>query len=196
MVRGDASSWNLRDGHMVETLNRLMEHHGPDAKAIIWEHNTHVGDARYTDMADDGMYNIGQLVRQQHMDAGVVLIGFSSYRGTVIAGDYWGAQMRKMPVPPGRSGSCEEVLHEAVGVNSLLLFDDIPEDSPLLQPRGHRAIGVVYRPQMEAYGNYAPTILPRRYDALIYLDETRALHPLHVPASFEHEVPETYPTGV
>jgi erythromycin esterase-like protein len=196
MVRGDASSWNLRDGHMVETLNRLMDHHGPDAKAIVWEHNTHVGDARYTDMADDGMYNVGQLVRQQHMDAGVVLVGFSSYRGTVIAGDYWGAQMRKMPVPPGRPGSWEEALHDAVGVNSLLLLDDIPEDSPLMEPRGHRAIGVVYRPQMEAYGNYVPTILPRRYDALIYLDETCALHPLHIPASFEHEVPETYPTGV
>jgi erythromycin esterase-like protein len=196
MVRGDASSWNLRDGHMVETLNRLMAHHGPDAKAIVWEHNTHVGDARYTDMADDGMFNVGQLVRQQHLDQGVMLVGFSSYRGTVIAGDSWGAPMRKMPVPPGRPGSWEEALHDAVGVNSLLLFDGISEDSPLMEARGHRAIGVVYRPQMEAYGNYVPTILPRRYDALLYLDETRALHPLHVPASFEHEVPETYPTGV
>jgi erythromycin esterase-like protein len=196
MVRGDAASWNLRDGHMVETLNRLMAHHGSEAKAIVWEYNTHIGDARYTDMADDGMYNLGQLVRQQHSDQGVVLVGFSSYRGTVIAGDYWGAAMRKMPVPPGRDGSWEDGLHAAIGVNSLFVFDDVAPESPMMEPRGHRAIGVVYRPASEAYGNYVPTVLPRRYDALVYLDETRALHPLHVPASFEHEVPETFPSGV
>jgi erythromycin esterase-like protein len=196
MVRGDASSWNLRDSHMVDTLNRLTAHHRSDCKAIVWEHNTHIGDARFTDMAEDGMFNVGQLVREQHSDQGVVLVGFSSYRGTVIAGDYWGAAMRKMPVPPGRSGSWEDVLHQSVAADSLLIFDRGRANPTLLAPRGHRAIGVVYRPDAEAYGNYVPTVLPRRYDALVYLEESRALRPLHVPASFEHEVPETFPSGV
>jgi erythromycin esterase len=196
MVRGGAASWNVRDGHMVESLNRLVDFHGEDCKAIVWEHNTHIGDARYTDMAAEGMVNVGELVRQQHGADGVVLVGFGSYRGTVIAGDYWGAPMRKMPVPPGRPSSWEELLHHALGADSLLLFDRQTESEAWLEPRGHRAIGVVYRPEVDAYGNYVPTVLPRRYDALIYLDETRALHPLRVPADVEHEVPETYPTGV
>jgi erythromycin esterase-like protein len=123
-------------------------------------------------------------------------LGFASYRGTVIAGDYWGAAMRKMPVPPGRDGSWEAVLHEALGADSLLIFDSKRSVEELMAPRGHRAIGVVYRSDVEAYGNYVPTILPGRYDALAYFEETHALHPLHVPASFEHEVPETFPTGV
>jgi erythromycin esterase-like protein len=193
MVRGD-NSWNVRDKHMVETLNRLLELHGPTSKGIVWEHNTHIGDARYTDMAAAGMVNVGELVRKQHPPEDVVLVGLSCHRGHVIAGDEWGAPMRRMIVPPARRGSWEDVLHQAIGADSLLLFtEDSPEE--LLAPRGHRAIGVVYRPEYEAYGNYVPTILPRRYDALAYFEETHALHPLHVPASFEHEVPETYPTG-
>ena len=195
MVRGDAQSWNVRDGHMVETLNRLAEFHGEDCKAIVWEHNTHIGDARYTDMAADGMVNVGELVRQQRQADGVVLVGFSSYRGTVIAGDYWGAPMRKMPMPPGRPGSWEDALHHALGVDSLLVFNS-DESEELLEPRGHRAIGVVYRPDIEAFGNYVPTILPRRYDALAYFDWTHALHPLNIAADVAHEVPETYPSGV
>jgi erythromycin esterase-like protein len=195
MVRGDAQSWNVRDGHMVETLNRLVEFHGEDCKAIVWEHNTHIGDARYTDMAADGMVNVGELVRQQRQADGVVLVGFSSYRGTVIAGDYWGAPMRKMPMPPGRPGSWEDALHHVLGVDALLVFNS-DESGELLEPRGHRAIGVVYRPDIDAFGNYVPTILPRRYDALAYFDWTHALHPLNIAADVAHEVPETYPSGV
>src|SRR5262249_3699178 len=111
MVRGGAASWTVRDGHMVETLERLMAFHGPAAKAIVWAHNTHVGDARFTDMADQGETNVGQLVRQRHEHDGVVLVGFSSYRGTVIAGEEWGAPMTRMLVPPGQTGSYEDVLH-------------------------------------------------------------------------------------
>jgi erythromycin esterase-like protein len=196
MIRNDASSWNIRDTHMVETLNRLMLHHGPQAKAIVWEHNTHIGDARYTDMAAEGMVNVGQLVREQHVDEGVVLAGFSSYRGTVIAGEEWGAPMRAMTVPPGRPGSWEDVLHQAAPSDRLLLFDPADSSQLWLEPRGHRAIGVVYRPQYEAFGNYVPTVMSRRYDVLMFLDETQALHPLRVPAGFEHEVPETFPSGV
>ena len=105
MVRGGPESWNIRDRHMTETLERLMRHQGPGAKAIVWEHNTHIGDARFTDMADDGMVNVGQLVRERHANDGVVLVGFGSHRGTVIAGREWEAPMEEMPVPPARWGA-------------------------------------------------------------------------------------------
>jgi erythromycin esterase len=196
MVRGNSTSWNIRDNHMAETLGRLLAHHGPSAKAIIWEHNTHIGDARYTDMAAEGMVNVGQLARQEHASSGVVLVGFASHQGTVIAAEQWGAPMRSMRVPPARPGSWEAVLHEANGGNKLLIFPSQNVDPGLLAPRGHRAIGVVYRPQFEAFGNYVPTVLPRRYDALLYLDKTHALHPLQMTPVLDHELPETFPTGV
>jgi erythromycin esterase-like protein len=196
MVGGGGASWNLRDRHMVATLDRLVAHHGPRAKAIVWEHNTHVGDARYTDMAGDDMINVGQLVREQHAAEGVVLVGFSSYRGSVIAGDEWGAPLQEIAVPSARPDSWDDVLHEALRSDALLIFGQERENRELFEPRGQRAIGVVYRPEYEARGNYVPTVLPRRYDAVAHLDATHALHPLHVAASFEHEVPETYPSGV
>src|SRR5262249_53750287 len=98
MVQGGPVSWNIRDRHMAETLERLMEHYGPDAKAIVWEHNTHIGDARFTDMTDEGMVNVGQLVRERHAEEGVILVGFGSDRGSVIAATEWEAPMRRMPV--------------------------------------------------------------------------------------------------
>jgi erythromycin esterase len=196
MVHGGPESWNIRDRHMAKTLNRLMRHHGPGAKAIVWEHNTHIGDARYTDMVDEGMVNIGQLVREQHDRDGVVLVGFSSHRGNVIAGSEWGAPMARMRVPPARTGSWEDILHEAGRQDRLLLFADADLDDEFFIARGHRAIGVVYHPEYEQYGNYVPTVLPHRYDALIQIDESHALEPLHLKASFEHEVPETFPSGV
>lgn len=196
MVQGGPSSWNIRDTHMMETLERLMGHHGPDAKAIVWEHNTHIGDARATDMARSGMVNLGQLAREQHGREGVVLVGFASYRGSVIAGREWEAPMEVMPVPPAREGSWEEVLHRAGMEDRLLLLSDGQSPRALHEMRGHRAIGVVYDPAYEAWGNYVPTVLPRRYDALLYLDRTHALRPLHMRVREEHEVPETYPTGV
>jgi erythromycin esterase-like protein len=146
-------------------------------------------------MAADGMVNVGQLVRQQHAAEGVVLVGFGSYRGTVIAGDYWGAPVRKMPVPPARRGSWEDVLHRSCEGDTLLIFGSSATE-PLLAPRGHRAIGVVYRPDVEAYGNYVPTVMPKRYDAFVYLAETTALHPLHISPDLAHEAPQTFPTGV
>jgi erythromycin esterase len=196
MVRGGPDSWNIRDHHMTETLGRLMTQHGPAAKAIIWEHNTHVGDARFTDMADDGMVNVGQLVRERYGGKGVVLVGFGSYEGSVIAGREWDAPMERMPVPPAKPRSWEEVLHLAGAEDKLLLLARAGATPELLQPRGHRAIGVVYHPEYE-YGNYVPTVLPRRYDAFLYLDQTRALHPFRdVKVHDEGEVPETYPSGV
>lgn len=196
MIRGGPSSWNLRDRHMVETLNRLMQWHGPEAKAILWAHNTHVGDARATDMAEEGMTNIGQMVREQHAQDEVCVVGFGSHRGGVIAGYEWGAPMRQMRVPEARAGSWEDVLHRARPADKLLLFSDLTGASRFHGERGHRAIGVVYHPEYERRGNYVPTILPQRYDAFLFLDETEALHPLHIPVEEEAEPPETFPWSV
>src|SRR5262249_40536254 len=175
---------------------RLVMLHGPGAKAIVWEHNTHVGDARFTDMAGDGMVNVGQLARQKYADAGVTLVGFGSYHGRVIAGREWGAPYEVMTEPPAREGSWEAVLQAAFDGDRLLLFGDgVPADWTAW--RGHRAIGVVYRPQYEAWGNYVPTVLPRRYDAFLYMDRTEALRPLPRRArAGEEDVPDTYPSGV
>jgi erythromycin esterase len=199
MVRGGPASWNVRDHHMVDTLDRLMAHHGPRAKAIVWEHNTHIGDARFTNMASAGMVNVGQLVREEHGREGVVLVGFGTHRGSVIAGSSWGAPMERMPVPAARPDSVEHLLHEAGVGDALLLFNGATDDGGvpgLGEPRVHRAIGVVYNPDRERWGNYVPTVLPRRYDAFVFLDETRALDPLHMPAQPERELPETYPSGM
>jgi erythromycin esterase-like protein len=193
MVYGGSASWNVRDRHMSETLNRLMRFYGHDAKAIVWEHNTHIGDARYTDMAAAGMFNVGELVRQEHADQGVVLAGFGSYQGTVIAGRAWDAPMEVMTVPPARPGSWERALHEMGAEDRLLIFQRPAVSNALAVPRGHRAIGVVYQPEYEA-GNYVPTVLPLRYDAFMYLDQTEALHPLHITPSAEP--PELYPWNV
>jgi erythromycin esterase len=196
MVRGGPTSWNVRDHHMTETLDRLMEHHGPYAKAIVWEHNTHVGDARFTDMARAGMVNVGQLVRQSHAKDGVCLVGFGTNKGSVIAGREWGAPMERMRVPEARAGSYEAAIHEGVGRDSLFLFREEEESlRAMREPRGHRAIGVVYDPRMEGWGNYVPTILPQRYDAFVFIDETKAVDPLHMPAIVGGEVPETFPSG-
>ena len=202
MVRAGSASWNVRDHHMVDTLDRLMAHHqqfNPDAKAIVWEHNTHIGDARFTNMASAGMVNVGQLVRQAHDEDGVVLVGFGSHHGTVIAGEEWGAPMRRMSVPDARAGSWEDVMHQALTGDlraALLLFDGSVDGgvAALDEPIAHRAIGVVYEPDHERWGNYVPTVVPGRYDAFIFIDETRALSPLHLPVKVG-EVPETFPSS-
>jgi erythromycin esterase len=194
MVRGGAESWNVRDRHMAETLERLMCHHGPEARGIVWEHNTHIGDARYTDMARSGMVNVGQLAREEWGDEDVVLVGFGSYRGSVIAGARWGAPMERMAVPPAREGSWEDVMHAAGEGDRLLVFSGAQEEG-FLDPRAHRAIGVVYDPAAERHGNYVPTVLSRRYDAFVYLDETRALRPFEVRPCRDGEPPETFPSG-
>lgn len=203
MVRGGSTSWNVRDHHMVDTLDRLMAHHGRGAKAIVWEHNTHIGDARYTDMRRAGMVNVGQLVREGHGERpgerdGVVLVGFGTHRGTVIAGDEWGAPMRRMKVPEGRPGSWEDILHRARGRDALLLFDGSDDGGVegLDHPIEHRAIGVVYDPRAERWGNYVPTIVPHRYDAFIYVEESKGVDPLHMPVHVGGDEPETYPSGM
>jgi erythromycin esterase len=196
MIHGGPHSWNVRDRHMADTLDRLLKFHGENSKVIVWEHNTHIGDARATDMADEGMFNIGELARTQHNDKGVVLVGFGSYKGTVMAGHSWGAKMQAMQMPEARKGSWEYLLHNAGRENKLLILDDFSRNDMFMENHiGHRAIGVVYNPQYEQYGNYVPSILPLRYDAFIYLDETRALYPLHIEPD-GRQIPETYPFGV
>ena len=195
MVRGGPDSWNLRDTHMVDTLDRLMEHHGPAARCIVWAHNTHIGDARATDMATAGMVNVGQLVRERHADDGVVAVGFAGHRGGVIAGEEWGAPMERMEVPEARKGSVEDLLHRETGQDALYVFPDDAQPAWLADPLPHRAIGVVYRPERERWGNYVPTVLGRRYDALLSFDHTSALHPLGPEAPASEEL-ETYPHGV
>ncbi|WP_207491785.1 erythromycin esterase family protein [Aridibaculum aurantiacum] len=195
MMQGGASSWNVRDSHMFETLQRLLDFHGPDSKVIVWEHNTHIGDSRYTDMADDGMYNIGELVRDHYNKEDVVLVGFGSYFGTVIAANKWGSTMRKMKVPKGRHGSWEDLLQQAGEENKLLLLDELTHHAMYEERIAHRAIGVVYNPEYEMYGNYVPSIIPLRYDAFLYLHQTTALHPLHIEAK-GGEMPDTYPFGM
>lgn len=194
MIRSNVESWNIRDTHMQETLGRLLDFHGSGSKAIVWAHNTHIGDSAATDMADEGMYNIGELARQKYPGE-TFLVGCGSYNGSVIAGSSWGAKMQHMLVPDGRKGSWEYLLHKAGNENKLLLMEDF-KDSFFNEKRiDHRAIGVVYRPQSERYGNYVPTVLPARYDAFIYIDKTTALHPLHLhPDRFV--VPDTYPFGM
>lgn len=195
MIEGGPHSWNVRDRHMADTMERLLKFHGENSKIIIWEHNTHIGDARATDMADEGLYNIGELARLQHHEKGIVLVGFGSYKGTVVAGHSWGATMQYMNMPAARNGSWEYLLHQEGANNKLLLMEDFMNDVFMENYIGHRAIGVVYNPKYEQYGNYVPSILPMRYDAFIYIDETNAVHPLHILPD-GHQVPETYPFGV
>jgi erythromycin esterase len=179
MIGSSASSWNIRDRHMMETFNRLSAHHGGNARIIVWEHNTHVGDARYTDMAAAGEVNIGQLVREQHAQAGVYIVGFGTYQGSVIASPYWGGPITNMKVPAAQAGSWEALLHQTAPADKLINLQLWRTDKSLTQRRGHRAIGVVYNPNREA-GNYVPSDLPNRYDAFIFIDKTQALHPLPV----------------
>lgn len=188
-------SWNVRDRHMVETLNILKDYHGEDAKVIIWEHNTHIGDARATNMANSGLVNVGQLVREQHAEKGVFLAGFGSHSGSVIAGNQWGANMKKMQVPEAIKSSVEHRLHEEGNGNKLLLFQENCElHKEFEETMGHRAIGVVYHPERER-GNYVPTRLSQRYDAFLFIEETTALHPLKIDPDGDL-TPETYPFGI
>ncbi|SHG50234.1 Erythromycin esterase homolog [Salegentibacter echinorum] len=195
MVGFGEDSWNVRDRHMVQTLNTLMDYHRPNAKVIVWEHNTHIGDARATDMTASGLVNVGQLVREQHKSEDVVLVGFGSYEGSVIAGSSWEAPMQKMKVPKGVEGSLEHKLHKISPRDKLIVFNEDKELKKAFSYRqGHRAIGVVYHPQREK-GNYVPSEVSSRYDAFLYIDKTKALHPLNIQPNGKL-TPETYPFGI
>jgi erythromycin esterase-like protein len=177
MVASDTESWNVRDRHMVDALNSVKNFYGDNAKGIIWEHNTHIGDARATDMKNEGMVNVGQLVREANGEDAVFIVGFGTYSGTVIAATEWGKDHEIMNVPPAQHGSWEYLMHKADASNKFLLFNKQTRGK-FSSVIGHRAIGVVYHPQYEHLGNYVPSNMGKRYDAFIFYDKTNALHPL------------------
>lgn len=176
-VRNSSSSWNIRDRHMTTIINNLLEHYGPASKIIIWEHNTHVGDARATDMVNAGMVNVGQLVREQYGDEEAYIVGFGTYSGKVLASERWGDNLKVMNVPPARRNSWEWILHNQGPKNKIIFLDYLKGNDFFSRRIGHRAIGVVYNPMAES-GNYVPSELPARYDAFISIDQTSALDPI------------------
>ncbi|MFZ2314450.1 MAG: erythromycin esterase family protein [Gammaproteobacteria bacterium] len=182
MFEGHVSSWNVRDKHMAETLNILADHlenrFGKPAKIIIWAHNSHVGDARATEMGTQGEVNIGQLIREQH-DADTYLIGFSTYQGSVTAASAWDAPAECKKVNPGLKGSYEELFHHIKYDNFLLnLRSNKQLEHYLHIPRLQRAIGVIYRPETERASHYFFTRLPYQFDSIIHFDNTTAVQPL------------------
>jgi len=199
MLSSGPDSWNVRDDHMADTLDRLMEFHGPNAKCIVWAHNTHVGDARYTDMVDQGERNLGQIVRERHEKDGVFLVGFGTNQGTVIAGKAWDAEWETMEAPNATGASWEALFKQADESieNKMLIFSmcNSQEQKLFEEVRGHRAIGVVYDPRSDRFGHWVPTMLGKRYDAFIYLDNTSALNPLPDEPDLSLQPPMTYPWG-
>jgi erythromycin esterase-like protein len=195
MMDSHSESWNIRDHHMISTLAQLQRYYGSGAKGIVWAHNTHIGDARHTDMAQAGMVNLGQLAREKWSEDEVSLVGFGTYQGEVIAARAWGKEQQVMEVPPAKEHSWEFVFHELLGGNGLVIFGK-DEDPNMHVTRDHRAIGVVYKPELERYANYVPTTLPLRYDAWIYVDTSSALTPFEDMQLDSSEIPETYPSAV
>ena len=200
MYLGQVSTWNLRDTHMMDTLDALDRHLGRGggrAKIVVWAHNSHVGDALATHRDRRGELTIGQLCRQRHPGE-TVLVGFSTYEGTVTAASDWDEPAERKRVRPALPGSYEALLHRVGVPRFLLMLDDLGEAAGgLHEPRLQRAIGVVYRPQTERASHYFHVRLPDQFDAMIHIDQTRALEPLERTAGWESgELPETFPSGL
>lgn len=200
MFLGRVSSWNLRDQHMMETLEALDAHLGRDErspKIVVWAHNSHLGDARATDMGRLGELNVGQLVRERY-GSSVAAVGFTTYTGTVTAASDWDAPAERKQVRPALAGSYEALFH-AVGIPRFLVSLREPGTAAdvLGTPRLERAIGVVYKPETELQSHYFHATLPAQFDAILHFDETRAVEPLERTSDWETgEAPETYPTGM
>lgn len=196
MYYGGSESWNLRDGHMTDTLEHLLDNRGTDAKAVVWAHNSHIGDARETDMgAVRGEHNMGQLARERWGTDAVVLIGFGTHGGKVSAANDWDGDREVKHVNPSRRDSYERLCHDSGIERFLLDFSQDPQLAERLSdPRLERYIGVIYRPETERWSHYGEAVLPRQFDAWCWFDETRALEPLE-----DHEphigAPETFPFG-
>ncbi len=174
----DASSWNSRVQYMNMTVNRLLNFYGQDAQGIVWAHNTHIGDARFTEMMQRGQENIGHLTRVEHGPEEVFLVGFTTYTGTLKAGAQWGNAMQKMQIPAAPSNTFEGILEQTGRSSFFLLFDDTDRTyDPFMQVLGNRAVGVVYNPANDRH-QFVQTIVPLRYDALLFFRETEALTPI------------------
>jgi erythromycin esterase-like protein len=202
---GQALSWNVRDRHMTETLEALARYlgaqgkHSPaaPAKLVVWAHNSHLGDARATEMSQHGEVNVGQLVRMRN-PAATKLIGFTTYTGTVTAATDWGKPVERKAVRPALEDSYEALFHE-VGYRRFLL--DLTAETEarrvLMEPRLERAIGVIYRPETERMSHYFHAVLPQQFDAVLHYDSTRAVEPMERTGVWESgELPETYPTAL
>src|SRR5437764_5503796 len=197
MFQGRVESWNLRDQHMAETLGALVTHltaQGQTGKVAVWEHNSHLGDARATYMADYGELNVGQLVRERYGSESV-LVGFTTYQGTVTAASDWDGPAERKRVRPALEDSYEASFHHADIPNFLLALRN--PDETFRDSRLERAIGVIYLPRTERQSHYFKARLSDQFDAVIHFDETRALEPLERQAPWKSgEPPETFPTGV
>jgi len=190
MYYGSAASWNLRDQHMFDTLRSILAHRGADAKVVVWEHNSHVGDAAATEMAARGEHNVGHLCRTAFGE-GVYIVGFGTDHGTVAAAHQWDDPMERMRVRPARADSYERLCHDAgIPAFSLHLRDPLRRElrDELADPRLERAIGVVYRPDTELQSHYFQAILPAQFDEYIWFDETSAVEPLPAEAVVASDV--------
>ena len=199
MFRGRATSWNLRDRHMVETLGALLaylERQTTPGKVVVWAHNSHLGDARATEMGEHGELNVSQLVREQFGSASR-LIGFTTHRGTVTAASDWDAPAERKQVRPALRGSIEHLFHDTGISHFVLNLRNAAVPEGLASPRLQRAIGVIYRPDTERTSPYFHARLPDQFDAVIHIDHTRAVEPLERSVRWqEGEAAETYPSGL
>lgn len=196
MYRGSTSSWNLRDRHMFDTLQQLIQAKGADAKVVIWAHNSHIGNASATEMGWQGQFNIGELCRTAYNDK-AVLIGFGTHTGSVAAADDWDSPMQIKNIVPSRADSFERIFHETQLPRALIELRN-PQHSDardcLTQTRLERAIGVIYRPESEYWSHYFKASLAEQFDAYVWFDETTPVTPL--PSERPQGEPDTYPFGV
>lgn len=196
MYYGSRESWNLRDTHMFDTLRTLLAFQGPDARAVVWEHNSHVGNAAATEMGARGEHNVGQLARE-HFGGDAFLVGFGTDHGTVAAASEWDGPMEIKDVRPAHERSYERLFHETGVEAGLLHLRDPARDEvrgELGPARLERAIGVIYRPETEIQSHYFQATLPRQFDEYVWFDRTRAVHPLRGPEL--SGMPDTYPFGL
>jgi erythromycin esterase-like protein len=200
MFRGHTLSWNLRDRHMAETLDSLvayLDQQGSRAKIVVWEHNSHLGDARATESGESGQLNVGQLVRERY-GREAALVGFTTYTGTVTAASDWGGPAERKRVRPALPQSYELLFHQTPLPSFLLMTRENEKLTETLRAeRLERAIGVIYRPETERLSHYFHARLSDQFDAVMHFDQTRAVEPLERTAQWEAgEVPETYPSGL
>jgi protein-L-isoaspartate(D-aspartate) O-methyltransferase len=198
MYYGSAVSWNLRDRHMFDTLNSLLGFYGDGSRGIVWEHNSHVGNALATEMSARGEFNVGQLCRLG-FGTSAYLVGFGTDHGSVAAASNWGEPMQRMQVRPGHPGSYERLFHESELPAWVLHLREPRRPAvrdELIQPRLERAIGVVYRPDTELASHYFQAVLPDQFDDFVWFDETRALTALEVERQPSMDLPDTYPFGL
>ena len=198
MFGGRVESWNIRDTHMMETLDALVQwaqQRSGEARAVVWAHNSHLGDARATQMGQWGELNLGQLARQKYGDD-ACLIGFTTHAGTVTAARDWDEPAEMRQVRPSMAGSYERLFHESAVKRFFITLAHEPARTALMLPRLERAIGVIYKPETERGSHYFSARLPDQFNIVIHIDTTTALTPLERWSREEADLPETYPTGV